>query len=625
MNIVLANGMAPDAQPAELRNLSSAERDRLIVSSVKVDGAWVILSKFGDDIWVLEGQPKNINKERRCINFNKVPAAFKSMFKEVTYCYLMRGRESRKRPSAGTITQFTNQILPFFKFLQRIGVTDLSRIPRAAFSNFVFERKNTKRENGKHLTKAGIRVSFTAVEALYELSQFTNTPLTTHPWPETSALALAGMTGKNAQHKQKTTTPLMPDEVFCALFQKAADCINNANYILDIRDELDDLNVRLGSRRQGNAVTTAKRAKILERFNYKGSVLELRQEVTTIRTACHIVIAGTSGCRNHELANLQSGSHHKTYEDREIYHWMRSDSQKTDAGICDWMIPPIAVRALRVMERWASPYQRAIGWEIARRRSNDPEDPKITEAKQHEKSLFLGSVSSDGHEECRTLSIGTWNKRLQEFCDSTGVQWKVSSHQFRKKFANYVAHSKFGDLRYLKEHFKHWSLDMSLAYGIDDTWGQHFDLDLFEEIESELVEIKQNVVTNWFEADHLAGGYGQSIKRWQRDPVNLAIFKTQASMVKSVAESTAIRSNGHAWCTADDSGCVGNTLEKSRCGGCSNAVIAKEHTPIYIGLHNNLKKLLECKDLGEPGILRVKRDIARFTSLMTGMGITLED
>ncbi|HFI2213346.1 TPA: hypothetical protein ACGPPQ_005975, partial [Pseudomonas aeruginosa] len=61
MNIVLANGMAPDAQPAELRNLSSAERDRLIVSSVKVDGAWVILSKFGDDIWVLEGQPKNIN------------------------------------------------------------------------------------------------------------------------------------------------------------------------------------------------------------------------------------------------------------------------------------------------------------------------------------------------------------------------------------------------------------------------------------------------------------------------------------------------------------------------------------------------------------------------------------
>ena len=66
-------------------------------------------------------------------------------------------------------------------------------------------------------------------------------------------------------------------------------------------------------------------------------------------------------------------------------------------------------------------------------------------------------------------------------------------------------------------------------------------------------------------------------------------------MISSIAESTAIRSNGHAWCTADNDGCIGNTLERTRCGDCNNAVIGLDHKGIYQHLYDNLKERLDCR------------------------------
>lgn len=96
-------------------------------------------------------------------------------------------------------------------------------------------------------------------------------------------------------------------------------------------------------------------------------------------------------------------------------------------------------------------------------------------------------------------------------------------------------------------------------------------------------------------------------------------------MLKAIAKSTAIRSNGHAWCTADDGGCVGNTLDRTRCGnGCSNAVIGPGHTPIYQRLYDDLKELLHCPDIGEGGRLRVERDLNRCRDVLTQLGMAPE-
>ncbi len=359
----------------------------------------------------------------------------------------------------------------------------------------------------------------------------------------------------------------------------------------------------------------------MRNLGWQGNLRAFSKALIDLRTACYIILASTSGCRNHELANVQSGAHHRTQNDEgTVYHWMRSRSEKTDVGTHDWMIPEAAVRSLRMMERWAAPYQAQLTTEIVQRRRVNPYDPQIAEAHKHRHALFLGAEPKRGNQ-VRTLCNDNWNKYLKAFAKDCGLTWNLASHQFRRKFANYAAHSRFGDLRYLKEHFAHGSLDMTLGYAMDDSWGQHMDLDLYADIQGELEDIKLRVVDKWLADDSLAGGYGHALKQWQREPQNLLIFKDHASMLKSIAESTAIRSNGHAWCTADNDACVGNTLERTRCGNCNHAVIGRGHAPIYQRLYDDLKGLLHCPDIGEGGRQRVERDLNRCREVLAQLGV----
>lgn len=606
----------------DIKDIPDSIRDRLVISAVRINGKLTPLSYFGDDIWKFSDTPKNNGKYKSSIHFKLFPEAYRDKIKEVTYCLLKRGRAGKKRPKKTTIHRFVMAIHTFIRYLEKLGSPDLENIPQLAFDNFVHDSKNMiSAHTRKPLGMSTLVQRFIAIEALYELSQYTKTPLRQHPWPDTSAVALAQRTGANALHRQQSLTPLIPDDVFSALFTKATEYIEKANLLLNARDEIQKVD-QLGLCEK---TATQRKNNILLSLGYKSKTTGLRKDLALLRTSCYIVIASTSGCRNHELANLQKGAHHRTLgEDGEIYHWMRSLSEKTDAGICDWMIPAVAVRAIRVMHRWALPYQNMIANEISERRRSDPNDPEIAEAIKHADSLFLSMNTRGAKTGCRTLGNAGINAQLRKFVINANLNWDISTHQFRRKFANYVAHSKFGDLRYLKEHFKHWSIDMTVPYAMDDSWGQHFDLDLLSEIESEETQIKEAAVSTWMEGDKLSGGYGHNIKRWRREPSKLAIFKDHSSMVTSIAQSTAIRSNGHAWCTADDTACVGNTLDPSRCGGCSNAVIGKEHAPMYQALYDNLHGLLKCKDIGEPGLIRVKRDLNRYSSVLGDLGINVE-
>ena len=165
---------------------------------------------------------------------------------------------------------------------------------------------------------------------------------------------------------------------------------------------------------------------------------------------------------------------------------MRSRSDKTRAGNSEWMVPEAAVEALRVMDRWAVPYQAMIAEEIALRRAENPQDPEIAEALKHVGAVFLGLSQKQGNR-VRTLTDVPWNHQLRAFAKRCGVDWNLATHQFRRKFANYAARSQFGDLRYLREHFKHWSQDMTNdGYALNESQ----EMELYAEIQEELDTIK---------------------------------------------------------------------------------------------------------------------------------------
>lgn len=609
------------AQPGDVRRLSKSERDALIVSSTQVAGKWIILSRYGDNTWQLIGFTSNVQMSKKRLDFGTVPPAFREVMKAVMYRYLRRGRGGGVLPKGGSMKSLFQFAMPFLRHLEALKIDHISAATPMVCGIYVDNCKayrQTIRSKGKPLSQNAMESRFKAVEALHELSQYTDDRMPTHPWPETSARALAGRTGRGSQDNK---TQLIPDDVFCILFERAYQQVERGHQLLDLRDELNALTTQ----RKGQPSSTVNVAKKrqLGALGWEGGLREFKKALIDLRTSCYIVIASTSGCRNHELANVQLGAHHRT-EDNEgtVFHWMRSRSEKTYVGVHDWMIPEAAVRALRLMERWSAPYQAILDAEIMKRRRADPHDPQIVEAQKHRHALFLGVDPADN--QARTLCNSNWNLYLKAFTKNCGLSWNLTSHQFRRKFANYAAHSRFGDLRYLKEHFAHCSLDMTLGYAMDDSCGQHLDLDLYAEIQGELEDIKLGVVDNWLDDEPLAGGYGRALKQWQREPQNLLIFKDHASMLKSIAESTAIRSNGHAWCTADNDGCVGNSLERTRCGDCNHAVIGRGHAAIYQRLYDDLKGLLHCSDIGEGGHQRVERNLNRCRDVLVQLGMDPE-
>jgi hypothetical protein len=301
-----------------------------------------------------------------------------------------------------------------------------------------------------------------------------------------------------------------------------------------------------------------------------------------------------------------------------VFWWLKSRSDKTGEGNTEWMIPEATVKALRTMDRWAKPYQAMIEVEIVALRADNPNDPVIAEAKRHQRAVFL-SESCAHRNKVRTLSDRACNHQLNLFAKKVGLNWNLTTHQFRRTFANYAARSQFGDLRYLREHFKHWSMDMTLGYAMNESQ----EMALYLDIQDELDDIKIGVVEQWLAKDTLlAGGFGENIVEWRgSNPVTL--FKDHAAMLRSLADSISIRSSLHAWCTANDGQCVGlGSIDPLRCTDCDNAVISQQHAHIYQRQFMELETLMGCADdIGESGINRVKRDLERCSAALSKLGV----
>ncbi|HDR8961665.1 site-specific integrase [Burkholderia vietnamiensis] len=597
-------------QPHHVIGLSASDRDLLIVSMRKIGGTWVIVSRYGEDIWWLTSTRTNVVKAAKKLDFVAIPQDFRSVAKAVMYRLMRRGRIGQKRLAAATLHQTLESLRLFFGYLQGLGISNLTNVSPLACTNYAQTRKA---RSGRPLAPSTLARRLVAVETLYELSQYTDTPIPEHPWPHSTAALLAN--DKKGRDGSTKKTPLIPDEVFAILFKSAWEVIQGADRLLDLREEMARIATR--STNVSRWTLRERRNERLRELGFEGGFGQLRSSLLDIRTAAYIVVASLSGCRNHELAFLRTNAYYTTEDnDGERYWWMRSKSTKTDEGAAEWMIPEVAVTALQVMERWSAPYHVILRHEIACLRAVDPLDLRIGEAEEHLDALFVGKDSAKGNL-VRTLGLAALNEQLRAFADRLGLSWELASHQFRRKFANYAARSQFGDLRYLKQHFKHWSIDMTLGYALNESQ----EMTLYFEIEDELDELKEEVVSGWLDSSTpLAGGYGKSIMDWRSRDESVVLFKSHAHMVKSIAHSTAIRSNGHAWCTADDNRCVGNTLERTRCaGGCSSAVIAPQHAFIYQGLRDHLATLLDADDIGKGGRARVQRDLDRCTDVLQSL------
>ena len=176
-----------------------------------------------------------------------------------------------------------------------------------------------------------------------------------------------------------------------------------------------------------------------------------------------------------------------------------------------------------------------------------------------------------------------------------GNLWILRSHQFRRTFACLAARSALGDLRYLREHFKHWSLDMTLHYASNLL----FDDSLFDEVLSERNELQSLIVSDWIKSDEpLLGGRGKSIAIFRNRGV-LKTAKNLPNLLNKISDSVFVRGTGHSWCLASGDGCGGEGIyDAIQCVDCVNGVIDKSHIPIWKGLKQQHELLLNMPDSG---------------------------
>jgi hypothetical protein len=184
-----------------------------------------------------------------------------------------------------------------------------------------------------------------------------------------------------------------------------------------------------------------------------------------------------------------------------------------------------------------------------------------------------------------------------------GEFWPLATHQFRRSFAVFVARNMLGDVRYLRHHFKHWSIDMTLYYASDPL----FDDSLLESTLTARDQLQATVFSDWLSRNQpLAGGRGPHIVHFrQRGSVKTA--KDPIDLAKSVGDGVFIRGTGHSWCLATTSGCGGEGLyDAIRCVKCSESVIDQSHIGIWSEIRNQQIEALYWPDMGIPAKARAR-------------------
>lgn len=573
-------------QPPSLAGLSPEERAQVVVSAVLDDaGNAVVLSRAGDDVWELWPfvTTPNTRASKKRLDWLGIPEPYREAVQNVLYAYWKQGREGWALPGVSQLRLMLNSLHIFFRHVAALSLASLAELQPLHVANFVHDQKTS----GK--TAGSLHSIFLAWELLYLFRAEHEGTLSFHPWPESSAQDMAGLTGQHGEDARKVgLTPLIPVEVAAVLFRHAEGILDKAEHLLDERD-------------RG------------ERSAFKDA------EIIGIRDACFYLIGVLTGMRSSELSSIEVGAGRTEERNGFTFHWLTSTEHKTKKGVVEYLMPSMGHRILRIMERWSEPYRQRLAEQIAAMEQQSgtrtaKELQWLSVARSNTQRLFLGYGKSG----IVPLSDTGWVLVLQKFARTAGTDWKLAAHQMRRLYAYTFVRHKLGDLLFLKEQFKHSSIDMSQLYAANPRQ----DRALYDDILSELLRYKGEVIATWLEKDEpLAGGAGHKLMELRAHD-----FPGRKELVTETSRRVLMRSNGHAWCLAQDEGCGGSGIyAKGSCGGCRNGLIDRRFIPIWLEAYRHHRELRADAEAWGPGaVARVTKDLNQAGKILRDLGIDPE-
>ncbi|MEN8131697.1 MAG: hypothetical protein ABFS45_16215, partial [Pseudomonadota bacterium] len=493
----------------------------------------------------------------------------------------------------------------------------------AVCADYVEACKRETNASGKRLKPESLNHRLAPLLNLYTFRDQLTDNLPEHPWPGESAYSIAG--NKWGGKYKEGRTKLIPDRLARQLAQGALRYVETdfSERILACWEEwlagesVDAHLTRLGMK------------------NWRA----VKHDINHLYTACYVVIDLFSGIRDSEMASLETGCYeqHEGW-DGATYGWLKGITYKTeeDPKPVEWMVPPVVAKAVSLAERVSAPIRAELEGCITEleariasasylsetQRAQDIET--LDEYRRHRCSLFVSKS-------CKKGTITTWktsgtSRRLRALAEHLDLRvavvdlpqvqnkdrirvgdiWPLAPHQFRKTFAVYVVRNVLGDVRYLREHFKHWSLDMTLYYTAAEL--DYVDETLFDELLTQRDELQAIIIEGWITTDKpLAGAGSLKVKAW-REREEVRVAKDHRELAHKLSSGFYIRGTGHSWCTSKN--CKGTGLYNVlACKDCGNRLIDDTHLMVWRGIRNQQIELLEMDDLGDPMWQRAKEHL----------------
>ncbi|MGR5251974.1 site-specific integrase [Vibrio astriarenae] len=586
-----------------------------IVTYIKLaNGDYQTISRYEEDVWVHPASKgtKAVRESQLKLNFATISdAQMKRMAKWVIWSKMKEGL------AVSSQRNYLQSLINYFQWVLNTDTTathGLTAFTSSAYVKHVNTLTSKRKGEVKPLVSSTKSQKFLALEGLYrhcEAFDFVKE----HPWTESSAYEQAGFVGgayKEARNKPKT--PIIPDEVLIPLCQFTKLHLDRADETLALVERLEAF---VPTAKDASNQLAQKR-KYLQTISTEYDKLDdLNDDLILLRDSCIFWLLLTTGMRIHEVLGIKRGAYRSETKDDTTFYYIETVSEKTHAGLAEWIAPKIATIAIDILGRLSAPLQEQLERDLQKAQANN-DHAEVHRLKEISGHICLTKVQHKGNQITILSGITITEFRLPNLCKQIGSDWNLSAHQFRRTFANYAVHSELGDLRALKDHFKHWSITMTALYAFNDD----LDAELFEDLLREKYLVEEEIKQDWFELDTpiTGGDMAQNIKRVREDGELIKTFGSREDMVKAYSSSIPIRSTGIGWCTSDD---------ECKCGkpdSCESGIVDKRHLPYWEGMLVQQMKLmqLDVDDIGEAGIASVKKGMERCEKVLIALGVDVE-
>ncbi len=618
-----------------LADLTFLQKARLPVSAaVDTAGSPVVISRYEDDVWNFWPYISRENAkdgEKRIIWGIALPdgsrltdEAHRSLLasaKDFIWSLHVDPIEGGKRLGLKTLISLMGNLAFLLRWMVSQGITRFAQLDGRTLEYVVAAK------DGKS-AKSTVMKRLLLVEKLYAQVGKIDDYLPSHPWPFESAALLAGMDQRMAHRVPKT--PVIPESVFVPLAQKAIEYVEQrAPAILVVQAEAEQAMAAAEARGvKGHAYRQVFGTEVARAHGYAG-LRELHAEMALLRTASYICINMFSGLRNSEMMSLESGfiSREPGIDGSYECIWLHGTIYKTGERPHKWLVPPIVVQAVDLAERMIEPFQSMLRDEERKLRKLETIESKhakrLAEISRSKNKLFLATHYSQQGPVAVMPGGAAVNRWLKDFCRhfqiraDNGEVWDLASHQFRRTFAYNYARSELGDLLYLKEHYGHWSLDMTMLYADGGADEYQIDNGLLDDVVRAKQERQAEILAGYLDSDTPLAKGEDWLGTW-RPMVRTA--KNKDELIQELSSTITLNGTGHSWCAGNAKGgsCGGLCLfEADMCVDCNMALIGPEHLPVWKEIAEQQLVVLQLPDMGVPAKSRANRILEKANQVIS--------